>query len=114
MPPGLSSQNDLLLFSELASYHSEHAGSLEAAYATYLISGEPHVSYLDSVRDKDEMAVDEETMDDGSEDVPETKITLVGEYGLESAVPFYSASSATDIFIRLKRTICAHSFHSHL
>jgi hypothetical protein len=73
--------------SELSFYHSEHASSLDAAYATYIISGEPRVSYLDSVRDMDEMAVDEGTTDDGSEDVPETKITLVGESGLESMIP---------------------------
>ena len=108
--------NDLrqfFCFSELASYHSEHAGSLEAAYATYLISGEPRVSYLDSVRDKDEMTVDEEMMDGGSEDVPETKITLVGEYGLESACSF-TLHQVLLTFPRLERTIRAHSFHSHL
>jgi hypothetical protein len=31
------------------------------------------------------MAVDDEEMDEDSEDVPETKITLVGEADLESA-----------------------------
>jgi hypothetical protein len=77
--------------SELAFYHSEHAGSLDAAYATYLISGEPRVSYLDSVRIKDEMAVDEGLMIDDSDDVPETKITLVSESGLESTIPSRAA-----------------------
>lgn len=41
------------------------------------------------VRDADKMAVDgEEEMDEGSEDVSETKITLVNEANLESAIPF--------------------------
>ncbi len=34
------------------------------------------------------MAVDDEEMDDDSEDVPETKITLVREADLESAISF--------------------------
>jgi hypothetical protein len=36
------------------------------------------------------MAVDDEEMDEGSEDVPETKITLVNEANLECAIPFRS------------------------
>jgi len=84
-------RNDPVL-SELAHYHSEHAGSLDAAHATYIIGGEPCISYLDSVRDADEMTVDHEGTDDGSasEDVPETKITLIGEADLESttSLPF--------------------------
>lgn len=76
--------NDLFC-SELAVYHSDHAGSSEAGYATYIIGGEPRVSYLDSVRDTDKMAVDGEEMGEDSEDVPETKITLVREADLESA-----------------------------
>ena len=74
-----------VICSELAFYHSEHAGSSDAGYATYVIGGEPLVSYLDGVRDSDKMAVDDEDMDEGSEDVPETKITLVREADLESA-----------------------------
>jgi DNA polymerase delta subunit 3 len=76
--------------SELAYYHSEHAGSSDAGYATYIIGGEPRISYLNSVRDEDKMAIDDEEMDEGSEDVPETKITLVNEADLESAI-FFSA-----------------------
>ncbi|KAI0255089.1 DNA polymerase subunit Cdc27 [Lactifluus subvellereus] len=83
---------------ELAFYHSEHAGSLDAAYATYLIGGEPRVPYLDSVRDEDEMAVDEGGMDDSSEDVPETKITLVGETGLESTKNQYARIHSIHIY----------------
>ncbi len=74
-----------LVRSELAVYHSEQAGSSDAGYATYIIGGEPHVSYLDSVRDTDKMAMDDEEMDEDSEPVPETKITLVREADLESA-----------------------------
>jgi hypothetical protein len=33
------------------------------------------------MRDEDEMAVDEGEMDDSSEHIPETKITVVGETG---------------------------------
>ncbi len=40
------------------------------------------------MRDPDKMAVDDEEMDDDSEDVPETKITLVREADLESAISF--------------------------
>ncbi|KAI9463294.1 DNA polymerase subunit Cdc27 [Lactarius psammicola] len=77
---------------ELAFYHSQHAGSLDAARATYLISGEPRVSYLDSIRDTDEMAVDEDDgeMVEHSEDVSETKITLVGEAELENSKEQYA------------------------
>lgn len=80
----LDSQSPVVC-SELAVYHSEHAGSSDAGYATYVVGGEPLVSYLDSVRDTDQMAIDGEEMDEGSEDVPETKITLVREADLESA-----------------------------
>jgi len=82
-------RNDPVL-SELAHYHSEHAGSLDAAHATYIIGGEPCISYLDSVRDADEMTVDHEGTDDGSgsEDVLETKITLISEADLESTTSF--------------------------
>ncbi|KAI0279539.1 DNA polymerase subunit Cdc27 [Russula brevipes] len=77
---------------ELAHYHSEHAGSLDAAHATYIIGGEPCISYLDSVRDADEMTVDHEGTDDGSgsEDVPETKITLISEADLETSKEQYT------------------------
>jgi hypothetical protein len=75
-------------FSELGIYHSEHAGSLDATRATYLISGEPQVSYLDSVRDSEEMAVDDEVTAERSESVYETKITLVGEAELEGTISF--------------------------
>jgi hypothetical protein len=71
--------------SELAFYHSEHAGSSDAGHATYIIGGEPHISYLDSVRGTDKMEIDDEDMDEGSEHVLETKITLVNEADLESA-----------------------------
>ncbi len=81
--------HDKPTFSELAFYYSEHAGSLDAARATYLISGEPRVSYLDSVRDTEEMAVDDGETVEGSEDVSETKITLVGEAELESTISFF-------------------------
>ena len=48
------------------------------------------------VRDADKMAVDgEEEMDEGSEDVSETKITLVNEANLESAIPFRSREYRT-------------------
>jgi DNA polymerase delta subunit 3 len=79
--------------SELAFYHSEHAGSSDAGYATYIIGGEPRISYLDSVRDVDKMAIDDEDMDEGSEYVPETKITLVNETDLESAISFFAPAS---------------------
>jgi hypothetical protein len=81
--------NDLFC-SELAFYHSEHAGSSDAGYATYIIGGEPRISYLDSVRDTDKMEIDDEDMDEGSEHVPETKITLVNEADLESAISLRS------------------------
>ena len=60
----------LSVLSELAFYHSEHAGSLDAAHATYII-GEPRVSYLDSlsVRHMDEMPVDGAETDEGLGDV---------------------------------------------
>ena len=44
------------------------------------------MSYLDSVRDTEEMAVDDGETVERSEDVSETKITLVGEAELESAI----------------------------
>ncbi|KAH9063981.1 DNA polymerase subunit Cdc27 [Lactarius vividus] len=75
---------------ELAFYYSEHAGSLDAARATYIISGEPRVSYLDSVRDAEEMAVDDDETLEHSEDVSETKITLVGEAELENSKEQYT------------------------
>lgn len=75
---------------ELAFYYSEHAGSLDAARATYLISGEPRVSYLDSVRDTEDMAVDDGETVERSEDVYETKITLVGEAELENSKEQYA------------------------
>ena len=40
------------------------------------------------MRDEDEMAVDEGEMDDSSEHIPETKITVVGEIGLDSTTCF--------------------------
>jgi len=64
----------LSVLSELAFYHSEHAGSLDAAHATYIIGGEPRVSYLDSVRDMDEMPVDDAETDDGSGESLETEV----------------------------------------
>ncbi|KAH9052895.1 DNA polymerase subunit Cdc27 [Lactarius deliciosus] len=75
---------------ELAFYYSEHAGSFDAARATYIISGEPRVSYLDSARDAEEMTVDDEETVEHSEDVSETKITLVGEAELESSKEQYA------------------------
>ncbi|KAH8990363.1 DNA polymerase subunit Cdc27 [Lactarius akahatsu] len=75
---------------ELAFYYSEHAGSFDAARATYIISGEPRVSYLDSVRDAEEMAVDDEETVEHSEDVSETKITLVGDAELENSKEQYT------------------------
>ena len=87
-----STRNDPFC-SELAFYHSEHAGSSDAGYATYIIGGEPHVLYLDSVRDTDKMAVDNEEMDEDSEDVPETKITLVREADLECAQFLFTPAS---------------------
>ncbi|KAH9165654.1 DNA polymerase subunit Cdc27 [Lactarius sanguifluus] len=75
---------------ELAFYYLEHAGSLDAARATYIISGEPRVSYLDSVRDAEEMAIDDEETVEHSEDVSETKITLVGEAELENSKGQYA------------------------
>jgi len=77
--------------SELAFYHSEHEGSLDAACATYVVGGEPRTSYMDSVRDADAMTVDEDEMD--SEHVPETKITLVREADLESATSSFGVVS---------------------
>jgi len=73
----------LSVLSELAFYHSEHAGSLDAAHATYIIGGEPRVSYLDSVQDMDEMPVNDAETDDG----------LSSEFSLENEVfkPFCSA-----------------------
>ena len=68
-------------FGSLTFSYSEHASFLDATYATYLISGELRLPCLDSVRDEDEMAVDEGEMDDSSEHIPETKITVVGETG---------------------------------
>ena len=61
---------------------------MDAAYATYIIGGEPRVSYLDTVRDTDEMAIDDGETDEGSEEIPETKITLAREADLEGASPF--------------------------
>ena len=46
------------------------------------------MSYLDSVRDSEEMAVDDEVTAERSEGVYETKITLVGEAELESTISF--------------------------
>lgn len=46
------------------------------------------MSYLDSVRDSEEMAVDDEVTAERSEVVYETKITLVGEAELESTINF--------------------------
>ena len=46
------------------------------------------MSYLDSVRDTEEMAVDDGETVECSEDVIETKITLVAEAELESAISF--------------------------
>ncbi|KAI9509823.1 DNA polymerase subunit Cdc27 [Russula earlei] len=83
---------------ELASYHSERAGSLDAAHATYIIGGEPRTSYLDSVRDADAMTVDEQETDEGSEHVPETKITLVGEADLETSKEQYARIDFVHIY----------------
>ncbi|KAI9439843.1 DNA polymerase subunit Cdc27 [Lactarius indigo] len=83
---------------ELAFYYSEHAGSLDAARATYLISGEPRVSYLDSLRDAEEMAVDDEETVEDSEDVSETKITLVGEAELEDTKEQYARINYIHIY----------------
>ena len=44
------------------------------------------MSYLDSVRDTEDMAVDDGEMAEHSEGVPETKITLVGEAQLECTI----------------------------
>ncbi|KAH9953885.1 DNA polymerase subunit Cdc27 [Russula dissimulans] len=82
---------------ELAFYHSEHAGSLDAAYATYIIGGEPRTSYMDSLRDTDAMAVDEEE-EMGSEYVPETKITLVSEADLETSKEQYARIDFVHIY----------------
>ena len=38
------------LFSATSLPTTEHAGSLGAAYATYIIGGKPRVSYLDDMR----------------------------------------------------------------
>ena len=46
------------------------------------------MSYLDSVRDSEEMAVDDDVTAERSEGVYETKITLVGEAELESTINF--------------------------
>ena len=46
------------------------------------------MSYLDDARDTEEMAVDDGETVERSEDVSETKITLVGDEELESAVSF--------------------------
>ena len=62
---------------------------MDAAHATYIIGGEPRVSYLDTVRDTDEMAIDDGETDEGSEEIQETKMTLVREAGLKSASPFH-------------------------
>lgn len=63
---------------------------MDAAYATYILGGEPRISYLASVRDADEMAIDDGETDENSEDIPETKITLVGEADLESVTSLSS------------------------
>ena len=89
-PLRLRQTRNNLFCSELAFYHSEHAGSSDAGYATYIVGGEPRISYLDSVRDTDKMEIDDEDMDEGSEHVPETKITLVNETDLESAISLRS------------------------
>ncbi|KAH9998842.1 DNA polymerase subunit Cdc27 [Russula compacta] len=83
---------------ELAIYHSDHAGSLDAAHATYIIGGEPRISYLDSVRDTDEMIIDDEATDEHSEDVPETKITLVNEADLETSKEQYARIDFVHIY----------------
>ena len=46
------------------------------------------MSYLDSVRDTEDMAVDDGELVEHSEGVSETKITLVGEAELESTISF--------------------------
>jgi hypothetical protein len=84
---------NVLFCSELAVYHSEQAGSSDAGYATYIIGGEPRVSYLDSTRGTDKMAIYDEEMDEDSEDVPETKTTLVREADLESARFLFAPAS---------------------
>ncbi len=53
------------------------------------------MSYLDSVRDTEEMAVDDGEMIEHSDGVTETKITLVGEAELESTISFASALKST-------------------
>ena len=108
--------NDTLFCSELAVYHSEHAGSSDAGYATFIVGGAPRVSYLDSVRDTDKMAIDDEEMDEESEDVPETKITLVREADLESARDFSFASRKyyNPNIRSLKGAVLAHTLRSYL
>ena len=64
--------------SELAMYHASSASS-----ATYLITGEvPPVQRMAVDEEEDEYGFDE---DDEEEDIPEMKIVLVGEDGLECA-----------------------------
>ncbi|KAI0267633.1 DNA polymerase subunit Cdc27 [Gloeopeniophorella convolvens] len=83
---------------ELAQYHSEHAGTVEGAHATYLIMGEPRVSYLDSIRNTDEMDVESEEVGEVSEEVLETKITLTSEAGLEHSKGQYAQIHSIHIY----------------
>jgi hypothetical protein len=69
----------LITFSELATYHASSASSS----ATYLITVEVSpTKRMDVDDEEDEYGFDEE---DEEEDMPEMKIVLVGEDGLECA-----------------------------
>ena len=71
--------NQLNTSSELATYHASSAPSS----ATYLITGEvPPVKRMAVDEEEDEYGFDE---DDEEGDIPEMKIVLVGEDGLECA-----------------------------
>ncbi|KAI0052277.1 hypothetical protein FA95DRAFT_1377918 [Auriscalpium vulgare] len=73
---------------ELARFHASSSTGADTPHATYLVSGEPHVSSTEKPADADEMDVDDKDEDDGDY-VPETKIALVAEDDLEDVKAQY-------------------------
>lgn len=86
---------DLTIVSELATYHTNAPYHSQVSAATYLLSGEVFAGRQDNGNDEDEDAdidfegdvkMDDED-DDGGDDVPQTKVTLVNEKDLDGAKP---------------------------
>lgn len=78
---------------ELATFYESTRSAEERSYATYLISGEA-ISHARTAPDES-MDVDMEAPEeDDSEEVPQLKMTLVGEQDLEgtthSPCPFHA------------------------